>query len=159
MKMRWIVLAVVSLVLTGAGFLLSRHHEAPLLPPVYGPNASLGGGYYLVREANAQVSLCRWIERPEGDCTDILPGDIFAVGYDSRYIVIRQHPDGNTAMTNNYYLPLAGSASHEAGAAFKVPNAYSDLAFPRRQFDLTLPHFRKSLPKLVQGKDRRLSEV
>lgn len=65
------------------------------------------GNYYLVApDDDIQLSLS-YHEPSDGDnYGTFIIGTVFAVGYNEKYIIVKQHPNNNRNVTNYFILPL-----------------------------------------------------
>lgn len=76
-----------------------------------------------------------------------IPETVFSVGWDSRYIVAKQHPNNNRAVTNFYYLEIAKDSSY-ADPNASVIGPLSAQEFAARQTQLKLPAFSRTINSL-----------
>lgn len=67
---------------------------------------------------------------------------VFAVGSDSRYIVAKQHPDGDRSKTNFYVVDRSRGEFHS------VRGPMSEVEFTKITVQLGLPPFTKTLRSL-----------
>lgn len=72
---------------------------------------------------------------------------IFAVGWDQRYIVAKQHPNNNRTVTNYYYLEMAKD-SPPADAGASVTGPLTEAEFNLRKTELKLPEFTRAFKEL-----------
>jgi hypothetical protein len=65
------------------------------------------GNYYLVApDDDVQLSLS-YHEPTDGDnYGTFITETVFAVGYNEKYIIVKQHPNNNRSITNYFILPL-----------------------------------------------------
>lgn len=63
------------------------------------------GKYHLVAvDILADLTLCYKLEG--GDYKGVLEETVFAVGFNDNYIIAKQHPSNNRAITNYYIVPI-----------------------------------------------------
>lgn len=63
------------------------------------------GRYHLVSiDIPEDLTLCYKLE--SGDYKGVLEETIFAVGFNDNYIIAKQHPSNNRAITNYYIVPI-----------------------------------------------------
>lgn len=105
-----------------------------------------GGPYALLWMDTAEnVSLCRdlgggsWIGRVEST--------VFAVGWDGRYVVAKQHPD-NDRSKSNYFIVDSKNDTDHADQTVVVTGPLTAGEFQRKSIDLHLPRFSKVLNSL-----------
>jgi len=72
---------------------------------------------------------------------------VFAVGWDSRYIVAKQHPNNNRAVTNFYYLEIAKDSAY-ADPSASVTGPLTAQEFAAKQAELKLPSFSRTIKSL-----------
>jgi hypothetical protein len=72
---------------------------------------------------------------------------VFAVGFDNRYIVAKQHPKGDRSLTNYFYIDMAADSPDEPRAKH-VTGPLSEPAFLGRKKQLGLPPFTRIIPSL-----------
>lgn len=98
-----------------------------------------------------------WIDTAENVSLDYDLGDgawvgridstVFAVGWDGRYLVAKQHP-GNDRSKTNYFIIDAGKDGRYADTAQAVTGPLTAAQFQRRYLELKLPAFSKVLDSL-----------
>ena len=72
---------------------------------------------------------------------------VYAVGWDDRYIVAKQHPEEDRSITNFYFLDIAKDANY--GDQFKaVTGPLTEKQFLIAKAKLSLPEFRKTIKSL-----------
>ena len=98
-----------------------------------------------------------WIDLPEevtlsydlrdGASVGRIEARVFAVGWDGRYLVAKQHPEGDRTMTNFFIID-----SQEDGAYAEPKNVVigplSEAEFRKKAVELSLPEFSKELSSL-----------
>jgi hypothetical protein len=72
---------------------------------------------------------------------------VFAVGWDGRYVVAKQHPKGNKSVTN-YFIVDSQKDSSFANTTQAVIGPLSVLEFQKRSAEMKLPRFTKLLGSL-----------
>ena len=86
------IICLLSSCIGGSGFVTKDH---------------IFGNYYLVApDDDIQLSLS-YHEPVDGDnYGTFITETIFAVGYNEKYIIVKQHPNNNRTVTNYFILPL-----------------------------------------------------
>ncbi len=84
-----------------------------------------------------------------GDGTEIgrISETVFAVGWDERYIVAKQHPKNDRSVTNFYYLVVAYDSPY-ADPDVSVRGPFTSEEFARKQAELRLPSFKRTIKSL-----------
>ena len=72
---------------------------------------------------------------------------MFAVGWDGRYLVAKQHPQGEKKITN-YFIIDAKKDGPYADPKRVVEGPMSETEYLKRSGELHLPHFCKELASL-----------
>lgn len=105
-----------------------------------------GGPYALLWIDTAEnISICRdlgggsWIGRVDST--------VFAVGWDGRYLVAKQHPN-NDRSTTRYFIVDSKNDSDYADQTEVVMGPLTAAEFQRKNIDLHLPTFSKVLRSL-----------
>jgi hypothetical protein len=105
-----------------------------------------GGPYALLWIDTAEnISICRdlgggsWIGRVDST--------VFAVGWDGRYLVAKQHPN-NDRSTTHYFIVDSKNDSDYADQTKAVMGPFTAAEFQRKSLDLHLPAFSKVLRSL-----------
>ena len=84
---------------------------------------------------------------PSGDAVGRISETVFAYGFDDKYIVAKQHPNGNKVVTHFYYLQMAKD-SELASPEASVVGPLSESEFSRRQAELKLPRITRTIKSL-----------
>ena len=72
------------------------------------------GNYYLVApDEESQLSLCYCDPADKNGCSGVIEETVLAVGYNERYIIVKQHPRAfpnppNKMVTNFFIVPITG---------------------------------------------------
>jgi hypothetical protein len=128
---RTVVLLVTSLLLSGCGFV---HDER------------LTGNYRLIAvDVMEQMSVNHSLNN--GSAVGRINETVFAVGWDQRYIVAKQHPNNNRVVTNYYYLEMAKDSPY-ADPSASVTGPLTETEFKQRQAELRLPDFKRTFKEL-----------
>lgn len=128
---RLITLALVTL-LSGCGLIHDDH---------------LVGRYHLMAEnVPEQMKVSYYFPHEEGWIGRI-PETVFAVGWDKDYIVAKQHPKNNRRVTHFYYLDITRDSA-DAGLRASVTGPLTEAEFIRKQAELHLPTFRRTINSL-----------
>jgi hypothetical protein len=105
-----------------------------------------GGRYALLWIDTAEnISICR--ELGEGSWVGVVDSTVFAVGWDGRYLVAKQHPDNDRGITN-YFIVDAGRAPGAANLTEIVTGPLTASEFQLKNIELHLPKFSKVLSSL-----------
>jgi hypothetical protein len=131
MKSNRAALLIAALVLSGCGFV---HDE------------QLTGPYHLIAvDTLGEMSLSYRL--PGGRAVGRIPQTVFSVGWDNRYIVARQHPGNNRSITQFYYLTISRDSAY-ADPSVSVTGPMSEPEFLRKQAELGLPAFSRTIKSL-----------
>lgn len=71
---------------------------------------------------------------------------VYAVGWNGRYLVAKQHPDGNRSVTNYFIIDSANDSAADPARAVTGP--LDEAAFRNMTEKLRLPAFSKTLNSL-----------
>jgi hypothetical protein len=87
--------------------------------------------------------------RPYGDggCIGRIDSTVFAVGWDGRYLVAKQHPNNDRGITN-YFIIDARNDTDSADTAEVVMGPLTASEFQRKSHAMKLPAFSKVLASL-----------
>ena len=120
-----VLLALVSgTLLSGCGFVHDEH--------IVGP-------YYLnAVDTDEQMSLCYALDG--GDRVGRIDETVFAVGWNDRFIVAKQHPKNDRNVTNYFFLEMARDNSH-ADPSASVTGPLTEAVFQAKKIELGLPDF------------------
>ncbi len=128
---RTIVLLAISALLCSCGFV---HDER------------LTGNYRLIAvDVMEQMSVDHSLDN--GSAIGRINETVFAVGWDQRYIVAKQHPNNNRAVTNYYYLEMAKDSPY-ADPSASVTGPLTAQEFASKQNELKLPPFTRTIKSL-----------
>jgi hypothetical protein len=72
---------------------------------------------------------------------------VFSVGWNTRYIVAKQHPDNNRSVTNFYYLDMTKDSPY-ADPKVSVTGPLTEAEFTRKKAELGLPPFSRTIDYL-----------
>ena len=76
-----------------------------------------------------------------------IPQTVFAIGWDDRYIVAKQHPRDDRGITNFYFLDISrGSATNDPVASVIGPLTEDEFEYHREE--LGLPEFKRTIKSL-----------
>ena len=129
--LRMVVWFAISAIICGCGF---DHDE------------QITGNYRLVAvDVMDQMSVGLSVKG--GNAIGRINATVFAVGWDQRYIVAKQHPNNNRAVTNYYYLEMAKDSQH-ADPSASVTGPLTETEFKQRQVNLKLPDFTRTFKEL-----------
>jgi hypothetical protein len=128
----WIAIVAVLLGhLAGCGFV---HDE------------EITGPYRLVAvDISEQMIVCFGLEN--GNCVGRIPETVFSVGWNERFIVAKQHPQDNKAVTNYFVLDMTLD-NESADPSTSVIGPLSVSEFEAKAVVLGLPSFTKTIKSL-----------
>lgn len=84
---------------------------------------------------------------PGGDAVGRIPETVFSVGWNSRYLVAKQHPKNDRNITHFYYLDMSRDNLY-ADPSASVTGPLSESEFDRKRAELGLPEFTRSIQSL-----------
>ena len=126
-----ISLAVAAALLSGCGYV---HDE------------QLTGPYRLIAvDTLDQMSLSYGLS--DGNVIERIGETVFAVGWNERYIVAKQHPNNDLSITAFYYLDRSRDSTY-ADPSASVTGPLSEAEFSTRQAELGLPEFSRTIKSL-----------
>ncbi|MFO0478187.1 MAG: hypothetical protein ACK50L_05345 [Bacteroidota bacterium] len=62
--------------------------------------------YFVAVDARENMSLGYSVNDDNSSFVDVVGETVFAAGYDDKYIILKQHPSNNRAITNYYIVPI-----------------------------------------------------
>lgn len=77
------------------------------------------------------------------DCVGRIPGTVFSVGWDDRYIVAKQHALNDPSTTHYFILEMARDSLYAEPSA-SVTGPLTEQAFTEKAKALHLPNFKKT---------------
>ncbi len=102
-----------------------------------------GGPYILTWiDDPANVTLNYVLGR--SDSVGRIDAQVFAVGWDNRYLVAKQHPNGNKSVTNYFFIEAAKDGKY-AHPPKVVSGPFTEAEFAQKKNELNLPPFTKEL--------------
>jgi hypothetical protein len=105
-----------------------------------------GGPYALLWiDTSENVSICR--ELADDNWIGRVDSTVFAVGWDGRYLVAKQHPDGDRSKTN-YFIVDSRNDTPYVDPTKVVTGPLTALEFQRKTIEMKLPKFSKVLKSL-----------
>lgn len=105
-----------------------------------------GGPYVLVwLDTSENTSLCR--ELGKGSWIGRVDSTVFAVGWDGRYLVAKQHPRGDRSKTN-YFIVDAKNDTPYLNADEVTIGPLTALEFQQKTIEMKLPKFSNLLDSL-----------
>lgn len=105
-----------------------------------------GGPYALMwLDTSENISICR--ELDNGGCIGRIESTVFAVGWDGRFLVAKQHPNNDRSLTY-YFIIDSKNDGPLLDSAKVVTGPISELEFQRKSIELKLPKFTKVLTSL-----------
>lgn len=120
-----------NLFLSGCGFVFDEH---------------LTGQYRLIAvDADEQMRVC--YDLGDGNTISRISETVFAVGWNERFVVAKQHPEGNRAVTHYYYLDMEKDSPY-ADPSESVTGPLSEEKFAMKRQELNLPPFRQTIKSL-----------
>ena len=128
---RFAALTAICGILSGCGFV---HDER------------LTGDYRLIAvDVMEQMSVS--LSLPGGSAIGRINETVFAVGWNDRYIVAKQHPANNRSITHFYYLDISRDSTY-AEPSQSVTGPLTEAEFAQRKAELKLPDFRRTIKQL-----------
>ncbi|QNA87586.1 hypothetical protein G4G28_02280 [Massilia sp. Dwa41.01b] len=105
-----------------------------------------GGPYALLWiDTPENVSLAR--DEGEGSWDVLVDSTVFAVGWDGRYLVAKQHPEGNRG-TTSYFIVDTATRSPQGAVRETVTGPLTAPAFEQKAMAMALPAFSTVLDHL-----------
>jgi hypothetical protein len=109
-------------------------------------NEKITGPYRLIAvDVSSQMSIC--YELGGGDAIGRINETVFAYGQNERYIVAKQHPNGNIGITNYFYLDMTKDNKY-ADPSESVSGPLTEKEFDKVAKELNLPDFNRTLKRL-----------
>lgn len=131
--MRLLILLGASLVLTGCG--------------AFDSGVAWRGGPYMLLWIDDPNSVTLSYDGGHGSSTPRVEATVFAVGWDDRFVVAKQHPSGNRQVTN-FFIIEAAKDSVDADPAVATTGPLTETQFMGYAESLKLPPFSKELASL-----------
>jgi hypothetical protein len=107
----------------------------------------LQDGKYALTWVDSYNSMALSYSTGSGSWGTVVEPQVFAVGSDKRYIVARQHPQGNRSVTM-YFIVDKAQQPNWRDLANTVVGPLSEPAFAAKQLELKLPAFSKTIEVL-----------
>jgi len=105
-----------------------------------------GGPYALLWiDTPENISICR--DLGSGSWSGRIDSTVFAVGWDGRYLLPKQHPNNDRSVTN-YFIVDSRNDSDDADQTKIVLGPLTVAEFQRKNVELKLPKFSKVLSSL-----------
>lgn len=105
-----------------------------------------GGAYALVWiDTSENVSLCR--ELGEGSWIGRVDSTVFAVGWDGRYLIAKQHPNGDRSKTNYFIVDARNDTPYRSADEVAI-GPLTEFEFQQKSIEMKLPKFSKVLDSL-----------
>jgi hypothetical protein len=121
----------VALLVSGCGFVHDEH--------IVGP-------YRLIAvDIDEQMSIS--YDLGNGSAAGRINETVFAYGYNERYIVAKQYPNGDKSITNYYYLDMTKDSMY-ADLSASVTGPLSQTEFEAASVRLSLPNFTRTIKHL-----------
>jgi hypothetical protein len=83
----------------------------------------------------------------DGNSIGRIDATVFAVGWNEHYIIAKQHPKNNRAITNFYYLEISKDSKY-ADPTNCVVGPLTEAEFIQKQKELNLPTFSRTIKSL-----------
>lgn len=144
MKKRAIVCVAGSVLLAAALLVVVAARAVFLRWNGFAHDEHLVGPYRLVAvDVDEQMTVCRDVGRGGGGGGDgaegVIGETVFAVGWDGRYLVAKQHPRNDRQVTKFFYIELARDGQPKG--AVVVTGPLSEGEFTAEKAELGLPEF------------------
>lgn len=104
-------------------------------------------GLFAVIWVDTYESMSLGYEGGRGCYATVIGPEVFAVGSNSRYIVAKQHPNGNKSITN-YFIVDKSQDCHLRRAPNTVLGPLPEAAFLAKSAELKLPEFSRTIEAL-----------
>ena len=131
MNARQYGLVATAVLFSGCGFVHDEH---------------LVGPYRLIAvDVSEQMNVSYSLD--SGEAVGRIPETVFAVGWDDHYIVAKQHPNNDRAVTNFFYLDIARDSKY-ADPSTSVVGPLTESDFSSKQTQLHLPNFHRTIKSL-----------
>lgn len=106
----------------------------------------IAGNYRLIAvDVLSEMSVSYGLEN--GDVVGRINSTVFAVGWDSRYIVAKQHPNNDRSITNYFYLDISKDSRYaDPGASVTGPLNFEE--FSKKKIELSLPSFKRTIKSI-----------
>lgn len=125
------MILLCSLFTSGCGFVHDEHITGP---------------YRLIAvDVDAQMSIS--YDLGDGSAIGRINETVFAFGYDKRFIVAKQHPNGDRSVTNYFYLDMSKDSKY-AEPADSVTGPLTKEQFESDALRFNLPKFSRTLTAL-----------
>ena len=119
------------LLVSGCGFVHDEHITGP---------------YRLIAvDVDDQMSISYDLE--DGSAAGRIDETVFAFGFDGRFIVAKQHPNGDRSVTNFFYLDMTKDSKY-AKPSDSVTGPLTERQFESEAERLNLPKFSRTLTAL-----------
>lgn len=135
MKLHRAALFGVSLLLAGCGF--------------FDSGVIWRAGPYVLGWIDLPEEVTLSYDRGNGALVPRIDAQVFAVGWDGRYLVAKQQPGGNREITC-FFIIEVGKDGPEAELKSVVSGPLSEVEFGRKSVELGLPPFSKELGSLKE---------
>lgn len=104
-------------------------------------------GPYRLANIDVEEQMAVYYDLGDGTSIGRIHQTVFAVGWNEKYIVAKQHPDNNRAITNFYFLEIAKDSKY-ADPSDSVTGPLTESEFIRKQTELKLPPFTRTIKSL-----------
>lgn len=104
-------------------------------------------GPYRLNAVDIMTDMSVSYDLGNGSTVGRIPSTVFAAGFDSRYIVAKQHPNDDRTITNFYYLEIAKDSMY-ADPSASVTGPLTEKQFAAKQSELNLPAFSRVIKSL-----------
>ncbi len=130
-KATLLISLIATVVLSGCGFVHDEHLTGPYRLIAVDTLHQMGISYGL----------------PSGSAVGRIPETVFSVGWNSRYLVAKQHPKDDRSITHFYYLDMSRDSTY-ADPSASVTGPLSESEFLRKRAELGLPDFSRTIKSL-----------
>lgn len=105
------------------------------------------GGPYALMWIDTSENISLYRDLGDGDWIGRVDSTVFAVGWDGRYLVAKQHPGGDRSKTN-YFIVDSRNDTPYIDPAKVTTGPLTALEFQRKSIEMKLPKFSKLLESL-----------
>jgi hypothetical protein len=104
-------------------------------------------GPYFLGDIDVTEQMSVFYDLGDGSGIGRIGPTVFSVGWNDRYIVAKEHPNGDKRITNFYYLEIARDSKY-ADPKQSVTDPLTKVEFLEKQKALNLPQFTRTIKSL-----------
>jgi hypothetical protein len=99
------------------------------------------GRYYLDTVDYVEELMSLYFKYDDGNSIGVVNQTVFAVGFNEKYIVVKQHPDNNKKITNFYIVPIYKEETYWPEKGLLGPLTFEQFQEKRKELNLTNVEF------------------